>query len=118
MKKLVLITFALFVIAIGGMGIHRMLLPPSPVLIPTASYPRIGSEQAKIELFIFEDFLCRACRFFNQEVQPRLLTTYVDTGVVRIIAIPLAFSDESKVLANAALEVFDQIPDQFFPFVR
>jgi len=117
-KFLVLSTLAVFCTGVGTLGIYRVLLAPRPVVIIGKDYPTLGSENAKIEVVVFEDFLCHTCRYFTMEIFPAIESTYVEQGIAKYVMVPLAFSLHSKQVANAALAVFYQAPQDYFPFVR
>ena len=102
----------------GSLGIYRSVLAVRPVVIVGKAYPSIGSEDAKIEMVVFEDFLCYTCRYFTLEVFPAIESTYVEKGVAKYVMVPLAFTSQSREIANAALEVHYQAPHSYFPYVR
>ncbi len=48
----------------------------------------IGSESASVIFFEVSDFRCEHCRHFHERVFPRIKQRFVDTGLVRYVAIP------------------------------
>lgn len=48
----------------------------------------LGSETASVIFFEVSDFRCDHCRLFHQRVFPRIKQRFVDTGLVRYVAIP------------------------------
>jgi protein-disulfide isomerase len=117
-KFLVLSTLAAFGACIGALSIYRAVFDKKTVVIIGDGHPSIGFENAKIELVVFEDFLCHTCRYFSMEVFPAIQTTYVDRGIVKYVMVPLATSSHSKEIANAALAVYHQAPAVYFPYVH
>lgn len=117
-KRLVLSTLAIFCLGLGSLGLLRAILVPGPVAIISEKYPAIGYDHAKIEVVVFEDFLCHTCKYFTMEVFPAIESTYVEQGLAKYVMVPLAFSSRSKEIANAALSVFHQAPHYYFPYVR
>lgn len=81
-------------------------------------FPTIGNRNAKVEIVLFEDLRCTGCQYFDQIIYPQLHAEYIETGKVKLVAVPLAFLDDSKMVANAAWAVFVETPDQFFPYVN
>lgn len=117
-KRLVLVTLAVLCFGLGSLGLLRAILVPGPVAILTEKYPSIGYNHAKIEVVVFEDFLCHTCKYFTMEIFPAIDSTYVESGIAKYVMIPLAFSARSREIANAALSIFYQAPHFYFPYVR
>lgn len=117
-KILVLFTCALFFAGVLSLGLYRAILSPKPIVISAKEHPALGREDAQVEMVVFEDFLCHTCRYFSMEVFPAVQATYIDKGLVRCLMVPLAFSQLSNKIANAALSVFYQAPDSYFLFIQ
>ncbi len=117
-RVLVLSTLVIFAAILVILAITKAVRVPQPSEIKTEHYPQIGKIDAPITMVVFEDFLCRTCRYFNLEVFPAIQTTYIDTGLVKYVMIPLAFSSNSKEIANAAYFFFYQAPHHYFTFVQ
>ncbi len=87
-------------------------LQPSPtppnkldVLHISAHDPRaMGSSTAPVTVIEFTDFECPFCVQFFNEIRPQLITQFVDTGVVRIVArdFPLTQIHPSALIAAVA----------------
>ena len=75
--------------------------------------PVFGDSNASVEVVVFEDLKCRSCRIFSEEVLP-----HIALDRIRFKIVPLGFLSGSKILANAALEVYQHAPAGFFPFVN
>jgi protein-disulfide isomerase len=117
-KIFVLSSLAIVCTGLGSLGLYRALLDPKPVVLMRNEYPTIGNENARIEVVVFEDFLCRACRRFSMEVFPAIQTAYVDRDIAKYVMVPLAFSSHSREIANAALAVFYQTPKHYFAYIQ
>ena len=115
-KQLVLATAIGALLFLVGAAIYCAAQREVPALIDPRGHPSIGT--GAIHLVIFEDFLCPNCRAFTEEILPHITTRYIETGLARYTMVPLAFLEGSKPLANAALGVYAQAPNQFLPFVQ
>jgi protein-disulfide isomerase len=82
------------------------------------SSPVFGSDKAPVEVILFEDLKCHGCRTFFKQVLPRIESDYLISKRIRLKVVPLGFLTGSKVLANAALEVYRLFPEGFLPFVN
>lgn len=114
-KKAVLITCFFAFLFLGVASISQRGRLPDRIAINTAGQPSVGT--GDVELVVFEDLACRNCRVFTEEIVPRISSAYVETGKARLTVIPVAFGEDSKPLANAALGVYRIDPDRFIPFV-
>ncbi|MDY0323710.1 MAG: thioredoxin domain-containing protein [Candidatus Carbobacillus sp.] len=82
-------------------------------------YPHIGDPAARHTILLFADFKCPHCKAFEEEVFPRLRTTYVDTGKAELFYIPLpVLGGDAYTAAQAALAVYDKDPDAFWAYVQ
>ena len=76
----------------------------------------MGSAEAPVDLVVIEDFLCPSCRSFHETHFPQIQRDYIDSGKARYTVVPIAVVRGSTPLANAALAVYQQSPDLFFPY--
>ncbi len=72
-------------------GPTRTPNPPSPGLEAAlelrADDPRaLGNPNAPVTIIEFTDFECPFCQQFFRETRPQLLTQFVETGIVRLVA--------------------------------
>jgi len=102
----------------GAIGLTRALLSPKPIVLPAKAYPTMGTERARIQIVVFEDFLCHTCRYFSAEVFPAIESTYVAPQIAQYTLVPIALNARSKEVASAALSVFNQAPQSFFAFAQ
>lgn len=66
---------------------------------------RLGSPKAKIVIVEFSDYQCPYCSQFHNQIFPRLVKEYVDTGVVQFIYKDLPLTSIHPQAMNAALAV-------------
>lgn len=91
---------------------------PAPVQqIDTTDQPTRGNPNAKIQIVVFEDLKCIACKNFNNTVLPQIKKQFIDTGIAKYTVINLAFIPGSIPAANAARCIYTQNHDAFFTFV-
>ena len=117
-QKLVLITAVIAVLVITGAGLYQLFRIPDALQIATHNQPTLGSHKAKVDVVIFEDFLCPECAIFNETIFPQIESEYISKNQVRYTLVPVSFLDHSKPLANAALAVYHMAPDLFFPYAQ
>jgi protein-disulfide isomerase len=62
------------------------IIPLTPV--PTSSYTaqkngtHLGDPNAPVKMDLWEDFQCSGCLYYTLNIEPQILTTFVDTGKV------------------------------------
>lgn len=118
-KALVLSTVAAALALFSAAVMSQAIRQPAPIVLKTkASSPTIGKASAPVEIILIEDFQCRNCRAFSQKVIPKIQSEYVKTGRVRFTLVPVSFLMGSQAIANAALEVYQQNPERFFPYLK
>jgi uncharacterized membrane protein YphA (DoxX/SURF4 family)/protein-disulfide isomerase len=84
---------------------------------PVAGFP-VGRSDAAVTIDIFEDFLCPACRNF-EESNAEQLTSWTKAGTVKVVFHPIALLDKhstnkySTRALNACVAVIDAIPTAF-----
>ncbi|WP_415381817.1 DsbA family protein [Halosimplex sp. TS25] len=95
----------------GGTATARDVSLPAPTL---------GAEDAPVTLGVYKDFACPACRQFNAQTKPNVVSEYVEEGVVRLehYDFPLDMHEPmSYTAANAARAVQHEADDEtFFAF--
>jgi protein-disulfide isomerase len=94
------------------------IVVPTFVSMPTDKVPAgtaaAGDPSAPVKLDIWEDFQCPACQNFTLNIEPDLVSKYVDTGKVYLVFHPFSFIDtavngnESHAAAQAAYCALDQ----------
>ncbi len=109
----VIAVIAFFALVIIGMIIISKL--PKKATVPgwsttaQVSGLTLGDPNAKVTVEEFADFQCPWCQYYFQEIEPTILSTYVETGQVYYRYIPLAFlGQESIDAAQAAYCANDQ----------
>lgn len=69
----------------------------------------IGNKDARVQVDVWEDFQCPACRNFSQQIEPAIFSNYVETGKIVYTYHHYAFIDsqvtskESQQSANASM---------------
>lgn len=115
-KTIVLSTIAAAFCAFGGVVAYHALHQPAPLELNTASFPRVGKRSAPIEIVLIEDFRCRNCLKFSQNIVPKIYAEYIRQGKARFTLVPVSFLSGSQAVANALLEVHQQNPVKFFAY--
>ena len=103
---LVIIVIAFFALVIIGMIIiSKLPKKPTEVIFSTTapvSGLTIGDPNAKVTVEEFADFQCPWCQYYVQEIEPSIISQYVETGQVYYKYIPLAFIGQESVDAAQA----------------
>lgn len=73
----------------------------------------IGSKEAKVTLYEYSSFACTHCADMHVEVMPEIIKKYVNTGLVRIVFVPLPLDKNSM---DAALLAECVKKDKYFDF--
>jgi protein-disulfide isomerase len=117
-QVLVLVTAAIAICLITGASLYQSLRIPDALEILTKGQPTMGNYRAKVEVVVFEDFLCVECLAFNEDIFPQIEERYIATNDVRYTLIPVSFIEHSKPIANAALAVYKIAPTRFFAYAH
>ena len=121
-SKGVLAVFAL--ILLSGFAIAQGLpFLPTVLTIQTEGQPTIGKLNSSVEVVVFEEPKCPACKRFSEIVYPQIKKNYLDTDKIRYTMIPVSFLPLSMPAAEAWLCVYHQVADHpnsalFFNFVE
>jgi len=110
-KILVLVTFALALLAISALAIYSNVYLSRSLVFDKKGTIVLGEDGAEIELVLFEDFQCSHCQHFSEEILPQIQSHYIDPGIVRCTIVPVPLFSGSKALTNVALTVFEDTPD-------
>lgn len=116
--KLVWYTFSGFLVVLGIVWVYHASFGKRGLNIHSATTLSIGSEGARVEMVLFQDFACFACYRFLKETLPQVQTAYLDSGKAHLTLIPVALRDESKLIATAILEIQAQEPSLVYPFIQ
>ncbi len=106
-KLLVIITLGLLaLLVLAELWVHRS--KPKPVVsIETFDQPVLGADTACVELVIFEEPKCSACKTFSNEIFPKIKEKYIDTGRVSYHTFIVSFLPNSMPAANALLCIYN-----------
>lgn len=70
---------------------------------------RLGNPNAAVKVDVYEDFRCSMCLYYTQNLEPQVITNYIETGKIYytyhafIVIDGNDFTDASRRAANAAL---------------
>lgn len=79
--------------------------------------PLLGNKDAKVTIYEFGDYKCPSCKYWSEEMFPKLKAEYIDTGKANFSYINVLFhAEESRMSALAAESVLVQNPEAFWPF--
>ena len=102
-----IVAFALLVLLSqisGGEGEVQELLADVP-----QDGTRLGSEDAPVTIYLYEDLQCPVCARLTRETLPDLIASYVDPGEVKVVSETIAIlGPDSIPAAGAALAAGEQ----------
>ncbi len=116
--KLFISTLAATLLIFSAAVVSQTFKKSSSFVGRTIGFPSIGKTSAPIEVVLIEDFQCKNCRAFSKQIIPKIQEKYIKAGKVRFTLVPVSFLSGSQAIANAALEVHQQNPSKFFPFLK
>lgn len=77
--------------------------------------PTIGNEDATVSIVEFGDYKCPACMSWADQIYPKLVKDYIDTGKVKLSFVNvLIYPPESTIASLASEYVNLHHPDQFW----
>lgn len=117
-KALVFGTLALALVVLALLVCYVNYHTSRPFVVNKRGAIVLGSDQAPIEMLLFEDFQCSHCQLFSRQILSRIQERYIDTDRVRCFLVPLPLLPGSRAVANAALTVFEDAPNRLFPFLE
>ncbi len=87
------------------------------VLTPTglADGQTLGSPTAPVTVEIWEDYQCPYCGQFTKQVEPQLVSNYVESGKVRLVYRDFPFLGEESAWASVAARLAQQ-QGKFWPY--
>ncbi len=83
-----------------ALGLYASL----PQSVTSEGYHVLGAPDAPVTLVMYSDFLCGACAYHVTELEPKLLTEFVQPGTVKLVYRHLAQLGESSLLTAQAVE--------------
>jgi protein-disulfide isomerase len=86
---------------------------PEAITIEVNGMPTIGNKHCKVQVIVFEEPKCVACKNFNEAVYPLIKKEFIDTGKAKYTVVPIAFIAGSKKAAESMYCVYHQ--DKDFP---
>jgi protein-disulfide isomerase len=125
-QRLTIITAVVLILAIFGFIIFNRVRPapqaatqpaPDPTQLSYEGQPAYGSPEASVKIAIFEDFKCPACKYFDENVWPKLEREYLSTNQAQAFFINYAFlAPDSRTAAVAGECVFQQNEALFWDY--
>src|SRR5690606_7130584 len=88
------------------------------LVLNEAGITRLGNPTAPVEVVVIEDLLCKNCRKFSLEILPQIQSEFVRKGKDRLTLVSVAFLTGSKMIADAAMQVYEAHPDKFIAFLK
>jgi protein-disulfide isomerase len=116
-QYLVLVTAAIFVVAFVGAVIFLGTSNKAQDF-DLIDQPTLGSSSANVQIIIFQDLMCDDCKYFMQSIFPTIQEKYIKTNQVSFKMIPIAFLPYSKEVTAAALCLYQQNENLFWPFIK
>src|SRR5690625_1102510 len=119
MGRFTIVTAVIALLGLAAYMGYRLLVPESfaPQLVGYADQPTLGERNAPVKLVLFENFMCDHCKAFEERVFPQLEQEYIDTGMVEVYYVNLAWGSEQALLAGMAGEcAYRQDAAAFWPF--
>jgi protein-disulfide isomerase len=121
-RQRLIILFAVIgaALLIAGFLIIPSLLPAddivaiTPISRPMVDGRSMGDPNAPVTIEVFEDFQCPSCQNFTENIEPRIVETYVGAGQVYYVFRHFPFLDdnairkESDQAANASMCAAEQ----------
>lgn len=114
-KLLVIVTSAI-ALWIGTIIFFENFVSPKHLKIQNAL--TFGEEKSSVQFILFEDFQCKFCKKYTNEIFPEIKEKYLDTNKICYKIIPLAFMNGSKPIANAAIAIYELNKEKFFEFIK
>lgn len=128
-QRLTIITAVVLVLAIFGFIIFNRVRPagtgqgtagqtaPDPTQLSYEGQPAIGNPDAAVKIAIFEDFKCPACKYFDENVWPKLENEYISSNQVQAYFMNYAFlAPDSRTAAVAGECVYRQDEALFWQY--
>lgn len=122
-QRLTLITLVVLALVIVGVIVYFQVAQPQSQAstvsadITLTDQPVLGAEDAPVEIAVFEDFKCPACKYFDENVHPQIKRELIDTGKARIYFLNFPFiGPDSRTAALAGECVYNQNNDAFWEY--
>jgi protein-disulfide isomerase len=131
-QRLTLITAVVLVLAIFGFILFNRARPasateptatgtsttaPDPSKLSYEGQPALGDANAPVKIALFEDFKCPACKYFDENVWPKLEKEYINANQVQAYFMNYAFlAADSRTAAVAGECVYQQNEALFWEY--
>lgn len=122
-QRLTLVTFIVLALIAVGAIVYFRVAPQQQATVEASGeldltgQPRLGQEDAPVEIAVFEDFKCPACQFFDAEVMPQIERELIGTGQAKLYFLNYPFiGPDSTVAATAGECVYEQNEAAFWNY--
>ena len=122
-QRLTLVTFIVLALIAVGAIVYFRVAPQQQATVEASGeldltgQPRLGQEDAPVEIAVFEDFKCPACQFFDAEVMPQIERELIGTGQAKLHFLNYPFiGPDSTVAATAGECVYEQNEAAFWNY--
>ncbi|MDQ0207581.1 DsbA family protein [Alkalicoccobacillus murimartini] len=123
MKRIVLISVAVFILAVGGFLVVESISTPEVNGVEYSEAPDMegqpikGEADAQITITEFGDYKCPSCKAWDEEILPKLDKEFIQTGQVNLVYVNTLFhGQESGLAALASESVWANHPESFWAF--
>ncbi|MBD2869043.1 thioredoxin domain-containing protein [Paenibacillus sp. IB182493] len=115
MKGLILLTG---LAAVALLALAAAYAPkPKPVEFAYGELPVLGEANAPVKIVEFGDFKCPACRYFSEQIKPRLRRDYIDQGKAALYFMNhTIIGPDSFAAAMAGQSIYRQSNEAFWQF--
>jgi len=119
-RLIILLAVVAAALTIAGILIIPSLLPAgdivtiTPITRPMVDGRSMGDPNAPVTIEVFEDFQCPSCQNYSENIEPRIVETYVASGQVYYVFRHFPFLDDNAVrkesdqAANASMCAAEQ----------
>lgn len=106
---------------LAGLIVVALVLPQILTFFQGNSFkldqqPTMGSENASVQVVMFGDYRCPACKSFDENVLPRLKNNYIGENISFHFINYVILGEGSKQAAKASECVYRKDPENFWSF--
>ena len=119
MKIVVVLTLvvAILVAVVAVLSNKQETQPTDIKQIDVTGQPSLGEQDAPVTIVEFGDFKCPACKAWGENIYPKLVDDYIETGKVKFSYVNVLFHGQESTLGSIAAEsVYERTPDTYWAF--
>jgi protein-disulfide isomerase len=117
MSERKLLSISCFLIFLSTLVFISLKFNSKSIEIVERDHFTYGDFKAKNHMILFEEFACPSCREFSQKTLPIIEKKFVESGLLKVTIIPLAFFEESYQASAIALTLKKSDPSHFRSFL-